>query len=96
MREFWAEEAGRAAAVSQQALSLSPAFRNFVVLAPRVGPGLNGEKWRLLNLAAADIGVNISALVKQLQLEGRISLEKENGKTLIYGQPTLLDVVAKR
>ena len=94
-REFWAEEAGRAAAISYQALSLSPAFRNFVTLAPRAGPGLNGEKWRLLGLAATDIGVNISALVKQLKLEGRLITEIENGKTLIYGQLSLLEVSEK-
>ena len=94
-REFWAEEAGRAAAVSYQALSISPAFRNFVTLAPRVGPSINGEKWRLLKLAATDIGVNISALVKQLQLEGRVVTVMENGKTLIYGQPSLLEASEK-
>lgn len=91
-REFWAEEAGRAAAVSHRALALSPAFRNFVTLAPKVGRGINGEKWRLLYLAAADIGLNVSALVKQLRLEGRIVTEMEGGKTMIYGQPLLLEV----
>jgi hypothetical protein len=91
-REFWAEEAGRAAAVSHRALAMSPAFRNFVTLAPKVGRGINGEKWRLLYLAAADIGVNVSALVKQLRLEDRIATEIEGGKTMVYGQPLLLEV----
>ena len=58
MREFFAEEAGRAAAVSYQALSRSEAFQGFCRLGDKGPTTDNGEMWRLLNLAAWEIGVN--------------------------------------
>lgn len=72
-REFWAEEAGRAAAVSLEALSRSAPFQELMQEARR-GPNVRGA-WPLLYKAAQDIGVNITALVKQLSLEGRIVVE---------------------
>ncbi len=50
----------------------------------------NGERWALLYRAAEDIGVNRSALVKQLELEGQIVVQKEGGRQVIYPQPSLL------
>jgi len=74
-REFWAEEAGRAAAVSIPALARSAAFRELLQ-----NPGLTRQGWPLLYQAASDIAVNISALVKQLRLEGLIMLVPEGGR----------------
>jgi hypothetical protein len=76
-REFWAEEAGRAAAVSYAALARSDAFQAFIRLRQSSGTEANGERWQLLNLAAEYIGVNRSALVRQLQLEGQIVIQQE-------------------
>jgi hypothetical protein len=89
-REFWAEEAGRAAAVSMTALARSEAFRRF----PDIGRhslGPTGGAWPLLYEAAEDIGVNISALVKQLTLEGWIVVAREGGRERVYVQPALAE-----
>ncbi len=93
-REFWAEEAGRAAAVSHDALSRSEGFQALMALEPGFGPARNAERWRLLNRAALDIGVNSSALSKQLVLEGRIVIVKEGGRSVLYLQPSLLAIAA--
>ena len=90
LREFWAEEAGRAAAVSYEALARSEAFRAFIRLRQVGSVAANGERWRLLFRAAEDIGVNISALVKQLGLEGQIVVQKEGGRQVIHPQPSLM------
>ena len=87
-REFWAEEAGRAAAVSFQALASSQAFRELCALAGR-SRGPVARAFPLLYTAASDIGVNITALVKQLTLEGRIAVTEERGRKLVYVQPAL-------
>jgi hypothetical protein len=78
-REFWAEEAGRAAAVSHEALAKSPAFRRFLAASAGDGFGEARNGWPRLYDAARDIGVNITALTKQLELEGRLSLVKTAG-----------------
>ena len=75
-REYWAEEAGRAAAVSHEALSRSEAFRELLRLAECSG-GRVRQGWPLLFRAASDIAVNSSALVKQLRLEGLIATPKD-------------------
>ena len=92
-REFWAEEAGRAAAISYEALAHSDAFRGFIRLRQVSNAAVNGERWRLLYLAAEHIGVNISALVKQLDLEGQIVIQKEGGRRVIYPQPAFLTLM---
>jgi hypothetical protein len=84
-REFWAEEAGRAAAVCFAALGRSKAFR--ALIGPRRRS--NAEMWRLLYEAAWDIGVNRSALVTQLGREGRIVVQEENGRKVLYIQASL-------
>jgi hypothetical protein len=96
LREFWAEEAGRAAAVSYQALIRSDAFRAFLRLAQSGSVEVNGERWKLLYQAAEDIGVNISALVKQLEVEGRIVVHNEGGRQVIYPQPAFLMLMEGR
>jgi hypothetical protein len=89
-REFWAEEAGRAAAVSYEALARSDAFRAFIRLRQVGSVAANGERWTLLYRAAEDIGVNISALVRQLELESQIVVQKEGGRQVIHPQPVFL------
>jgi len=44
LRQFWAEEAGRAAAISYQALARSDAFQGFLRLAQSSGAAANGER----------------------------------------------------
>lgn len=85
-REFWAEEAGRAAAVSLQHLWQSAAFQELMSRDTRLS---NGENWACLSQAAEDIGVNSSALVKQLQLEGFIAIEVVGGRNILRVQPEL-------
>lgn len=91
-REFWAEEAGRAAAVSMDALGRSVAFAELRRLGSR-GEGRVREGFPLLYQAAEDIGVNISALVKQLTLEGRIAIVEEGGRRLVQVQRELSQAV---
>jgi hypothetical protein len=91
-REFWAEEASRAATVSMSALRQSEAFRRLSHMAPRsLGPA--PEAWPLLYQAAEDIGVNISALVKQLTLESWIVVVREGGRERVYIQPALAELL---
>ncbi|MDA1220268.1 MAG: hypothetical protein O2909_12675 [Chloroflexi bacterium] len=95
-REFWAEEAGRAAAVSYEGLARSDAFRAFIRLSQVGSATANGERWTLLYRAAKDIGINISALVKQLELEGQIVVQKEGGRQVIHPQPSFLGLMEGR
>ncbi len=87
-REFWAEEAGRAAAVSYEALMRSRPFVELCELA-RCKHGPISQAWPLLYGASEDIGVNITALTRQLSLEGRISLQGPGGKD-VHVQPALM------
>ena len=88
-REFWAEEAGRAAAVCHDSLSRSRAFQALTDFARGV-PHTNAEAWELIRQAATDIGVNRSALVTQLRLEGQLTVEKREGRRLLVLQPNLV------
>lgn len=88
-REFWAEEAGRAAAVSLPELERAPSFQELLRLGVRSrGRPVNG--FPLLYDAADFIAVNIAALVKQLEFEGKISVVRESGRRLIVVQQALL------
>jgi len=87
-REFWAEEAGRAAAVSLEALARSEAFQE-LCRAASTGSGPVAGGFPLLYEVAEDIGVNATALVKQLTLEGWIVVTKESGRNVVYVQPRL-------
>lgn len=90
-REFWAEEAGRAAA-SFPALTRSESFQRLCEAASRVsGPVPQG--FPLLYEAAKDIGVNITALVKQLTLEGRIAVSQDLGRRTVHVQPSLMELL---
>ena len=89
-REFWAEEAGRAAAICHVSLSQSKAFNALTRLATGTSY-LNSHAWALLRDAATDIGVNTSALVRQLRLEGRLVMEKRDGRQVVTLQATLAD-----
>lgn len=85
-REFWAEEAGRAAAICHASLGKSVAYNTLMDLRPSQQIR-NDEAWQLLYQAAADIGVNRSALVTQLQAEDRISVTTEHGRQVLRVQP---------
>lgn len=93
-REFFAEEAGRAAAISFRHLTQTEAFRNFICLADqRLASGSLG--WRALYAAAEQIGVNISALVKQLEAEGFLHIERSRGQSVLHPQPGLGDLLTR-
>lgn len=85
-REFLAEEAGRAAAVSFFHLWRSAAFQELMGNHPCLP---NRERWDLLYQAADDIGINSSALVRQLQLEGYIGIDHVSERRVLRVQPTL-------
>ena len=93
-REYFAEEAGRAAAVSFPHLIHTDAFRQFVSLADqRLASSRLG--WQVLYAAAEAIGVNISALVKQLEAEGVLHIERSRGRSMLHPQPELGDLLAR-
>jgi hypothetical protein len=77
-REFWAEEAGRAAAVSLVALTKSGFYQRFQQRAA-TNPTSIPEARELLTQAAQDIGVEVNDLLLQLEYEGRIVVVRENG-----------------
>lgn len=93
VREYFAEEAGRAAAVSYPHLIVTPSFQQFMERAQR-RLASTSNSWRLLYDAADAIGVNISALTKQLQEEGLLVIERHNGRPILYPQPALWDLMA--
>jgi hypothetical protein len=86
-KEFRAEEAGRAAAISHYHLQRSEAFLELMYWGNRL---TRGRAWRCLYQAAADISVNSNALVKQLSAEGLIVLELVDGARTVRVQPALL------
>jgi len=92
-REFWAEEAGRAAAVSYSALTRSDSFMGLSKASYGATMLSNAELWRLLYLSAEEIGVNISALVTQLSLEGWISVDRIGGRNIINVQRSLINLM---
>ncbi len=93
-REYWVEEAGRAAAVSLEALQRTESFRALLRAAGRSTGAVTGA-WPMLYEAAAETGVNITALVKQLSLEGLIVVDRdENGRSIVHVQPLLIGGVA--
>ena len=91
-REYFAEEAGRAAAVSYPHLLETPAFQQFIERAQR-RLASTASCWPLLYKAAEQIGVNISALTKQLQEEGLLVIERHNGRPILYPQPALWNLM---
>jgi len=86
-REFRAEEGGRAAAISIPYLKRSEAFMRLLRGAGRME---TGAAWTLLYDLAVELGVNISALVTQLKLEGFLVVEKIRGKQILTVQPSLI------
>lgn len=95
LREVWAEESGRAAAVSYSALYRSEAFHTFLNLPWQGDKRTSSLRWRLLNWAAEDIGVNRSALVKQLELEGQIKVQQLADSNMVYPQHRLLSLMGE-
>ncbi|HXF50744.1 MAG TPA: hypothetical protein VNM43_03565 [Dehalococcoidia bacterium] len=87
-REFFAEEAGRAAAVSLRALQRAEPFRLLLARAHDGAEPVAGA-WTLLYESAEAIGVNISALVKQLSLEGLIVVDGRGSGSRVYVQRPL-------
>ena len=93
-REFFAEEALRAAAASFPHLIRTAAFQRFAHLAEqRLASGPLG--WSALYAAAEAIGVNISALVKQLEAEGVLHVERSRGQSILHPQPELGDLLVR-
>jgi hypothetical protein len=86
-REFRAEEAGRAFAVSMPALQATEGFQRFHSVA-QANDGEGTGAWRSLYGAATEIGVNISALVTQLEHEGLIYIVRQ-GRSRIFVTPRL-------
>lgn len=84
-REFWAEEAGRAAAVSFKALLRSSAWLEFMGR-DRME---NSTAWKLLYEAAHDIGINATALVTQLGYEGYLTVDRRSSRSVVIRQPAL-------
>jgi len=93
-REFLAEEAGRAAAVSYPHLVQIYAFREFFYRSQRRTIS-NREGWGLLYDAARAIGVNISALVKQLDAEGYLAVERSGERRILHVQPGMGDLLTR-
>ena len=89
-REFWAEEAGRAAAVSLPALRRTQPFIELLERASR-SDGPVRSAFPLLYQASEAIGVNISALIKQLQGERLIAIERNGSDNLVFVQSHLLE-----
>ena len=87
-REVFAEEAGRAAAISWPHLLRADGFRDFMDLANR-GPASGRAGWPPLYRAAEAIGVNISALVRQLEAEGFVLVDRSGDRPLLHPQPGL-------
>lgn len=93
-REFFAEEAGRAAAVSYPHLIRTEHFRNFIYFTERRLTS-QADAWRALYAAAEAIGVNISALVRQLESEGYLTVERSGGRSILHPQPGLGNLFAR-
>ena len=87
-REYFAEEAGRGAAVSWPHLRRTDGFRDFLDLATR-GRASGTAGWPPLYRAAAAIGVNISALVRQLEAEGFLIVDRSGDRPVLHPQPGL-------
>lgn len=93
-REYFAEEAGRAAAISFPHLIQNPAFRQFVYLGER-RLASSSMAWQALYASAEAIGVNISALIKQLEAEGFLLVERGGGRSTLYPQPGLGNLLVR-
>lgn len=91
-REYFAEEAGRAAAVSFPHLIQNDAFWHFTSLGDQRLVS-SGMAWKALYAAAEAIGVNISALVKQLEAEGFLHVERSSSGNTLHPQPGLGDLL---
>jgi len=87
-REFWAENAGLAAAICGEDLARSPAFARLQERAA-LGGELGTHGWNLLYSAAGDVGVNASALIKHLGFVGALRVEKVDGRNRLLAAPNL-------
>jgi hypothetical protein len=76
-REFRAEEAGRAAAVSIWVVERCDSWQHFLARGEEHPTREVVGGWRLLYRVAEEIGVNITALVKQLEFEDHIRVERQ-------------------
>ena len=87
-REFIAENAAVAAAISDADLNRCDAFQEFQLL---IKPGgvYGGMAWRLLYQTEQDIQVNISSLVKYFEHRGLFRIEKLRGENLIIVDPQM-------
>jgi hypothetical protein len=86
-REFWAEEAGRAAAISYAHLQRSEWCERLMRLA---GKEASPAAWTCLYRMADILHVNVTALVTQLELEGWIVSERKGAGSKLHVQPSLI------
>ena len=75
--EHFAEEAGRAAAIPVWALERSRPYQEFVRRGAERSDGHVPDGWKYLYPVSEELGVNITALVKQLQFENRLVIDPE-------------------
>lgn len=78
-REFFAENAGLAAAIAFRDLDRSSAFREFSAVAKQ-GGDITVPGWTLLAQSAAEIGVNRTALSTYLVQRGQLHIEQMAGR----------------
>jgi hypothetical protein len=87
-REFFAENAGVAAAIAGADLARCAPFLQFSRLATE-GGDLGSLGWSLLYKTAELIGVNITALSKYFQQRGLFRIEQEEGRRRVIAAPQL-------
>ena len=88
-REFFAEEAGRAAAVSYPHVLRSEWYERLLNLAGRQA---SPAAWSCLYRLAESLHVNVSALVTQFEHEGWIVTEGKGAGSKVSVQQTLFDM----
>jgi len=87
-KEFMAENAGIAAAISDSDLERCEAFWEFKRLVA-AGGDLGGSGFDLLYKSGEFIGVNPSALITYLEKRGVYSRVQQNGKTRLFANPQM-------
>jgi hypothetical protein len=87
-KEFMAENAGIAAAISDSDLKRCDAFHEFHRLVA-AGGDLGGSGFHLLYKSGEFIGVNPSALISYLEKKGVFNLVHQDGKTRLFANPQM-------
>ena len=90
LREFWAAEAGRAAAVCHASVARSQTFQTVSDLG-HGRPLRDSEVEKFLTETASEIGVNVAALVRQLELEARFLVSVDSDRNAFHVELSLSD-----